>query len=515
VPDPTRMAEPITNAIGAGVPLQRLRGATVRGILWFGGDQFGRRVVDQIFAVVLARMLFPKDYGVFALAAVFLTFLRIIGSMGMGSAVIQRREVDEEYLSTGFWASVTLGVILAAIGAASGFLIGRWLGDPLVGRVLSVLSLSFLIIAGASMQMAIVSRSMDYRLLAFRSMAATLIGGVIGISMAYRGMGVWSFVGQELAMYASGTLLLWRATGWRPRFVFVWSKFLELWSFGGRLQAAALFDYLVRQMDNLLIGRYLGATALGYYTFGYSVFLAPLNDIGMLNRVFFPALSRLQDDASRFKAAFIRATQYVTMVALPMLVGLALVAPLAVSVVFGAKWLPSLPVIRLLTLAGILRVLTAFWPTGLQATGRPDLRLRLSLFSVALYLPAFVVGLRWGIIGVAAGYLVATVMLLPVAYRYVSQTIGITVRDVWRAISTTVIGCIVMAAAVAALMWAIEVHLHLPNALALVVLVTVGAVIYAAALWLIEPQVIRGLVRAVAEVVPGRRSSGRREAPQA
>ena len=213
-----------------------------------------------------------------------------------------------------------------------------------------------------------------------------------------------------------------------------------------------MFDYFVRQMDNLLVGRYLGATALGYYTFGYSAFLAPLNDIGLLNRVFFPALSRLQDDAVRFKSAFMRATQYITMVTLPMLVGLALVAPLAVSVVFSEKWLPAVPVIRVLTVAGFLRLLATFWPTGLEAAGRPGLRLRLSMFSVVLYLPAFVVGLRWGIIGVAAGYLVATILLMPVVYRYVSQAIGMTIGDVWAAVSTTVIGCMIMAAVVAALM---------------------------------------------------------------
>ena len=509
------MSEHTTNAENTGVPLERLRAATVRGILWFGGDQLGRRVIDQLFAIILARLLLPKDYGVFALAAVFLTFLRIIGSMGMGAAVIQRREIDDEYLSTGFWASVGLGVILAGLGAAAGLLVGRWLGDPLVGRVLSVLSLTFLIIAGSSMQMAIVSRRMDYRLLAFRSMAATLIGGVVGISMAYHGMGVWSFVGQELSMYASGTFLIWRATGWRPRFVFVRSKFLELWSFGGRLQGASLFDYFVRQMDNLLVGRYLGSTALGYYTFGYSVFLAPLNDVGLLNRVFFPALSRLQDDAVRFKSAFMRATQYVTMVTLPMLVGLALVAPLAVGVVFSAKWLPAVPVIRLLTVAGFLRLLTTLWPTGLEATGKSGLRLRLSMFSVVLYLPAFVIGLHWGIIGVAAGYLVATVLLMPVVYRYVSRAIGMTLRDVWAALSTTIIGCVIMAATVGALMWGLESHAHLPQVVVLVILVAVGAAVYAAALWLIDPQVIRGLIRTVAEVAPGRRRSTRRAANEA
>lgn len=506
------MPEGMTGGAQAGVPLGRLRTATVRGILWFGGDQVGRRVVDQLFAIVLARLLLPKDYGVFALAAVFLTFLRIIGSMGMGSAIIQRREIDDEYLATGFWASVGLGVVLAAVGVGMGFLVGWWLGDPLVGRVLSVLSLSFLIIAGASMQMAIVSRRMDYQVLAFRSIAATIVGGMIGIAMAYAGFGVWSFVGQELGMYASGTFLLWRVSGWRPRLVFVRSKFLELWAFGSRLQAASFFDYLVRQSDNLLVGRYLGSTALGYYTFGYSVFLAPLNDVGLLNRVFFPALSRLQDDAVRFKTAFMRATQYVTMIVLPMLVGLALVAPIAVSVVFGAKWLPSVPVIRLLTLAGFFRLLMNLWPTGLEATGQPGLRLRLSMISVLLYLPAFAVGLRWGILGVAAGYLMATLALVPVVYRYVSRTVGMTPRDLWAALSTTVIGCVVMAGTVGVLMWALHAYGRLPQVVALALLVGTGAMTYVAAVWLKDRRVIRGLVRTVDEALRTRRGGARSEA---
>lgn len=497
------------------VPLRRLRAVTVRGILWFGGDQFGRRVVDQLFAIVLARLLLPKDYGIVALAAVFLTFLRIVGSVGLGPAIIQRRAVDEEYLSTAYWASLGIGVILAVFGAATGTLVGRWLREPMVGLVLSVLSLSFLISAGASTQLAIMSRRMDYRTLAFRSIISTIVGGLVGVSMAFRGMGVWSLVGQDLTMYATGTILLYRATGWRPQLRFSKPKFLELWSFGGRLQVASLFDYLVRQMDNLLVGRFLGATALGYYSFGYSAFLAPLNDVGLLNRVVFPALSRLQDDAVRFRQAFLRVTQYVTMIALPMLVGIALVAPLAVRVVFGEKWLPAVPVIRLLTVAGFFRLLMNFWPTGLEASGHPGLRMRLSLYSVLLYLPAFAVGLRWGIIGVAAGYLVATALLMPMVYGLVARVIGITSKEVWAAVHTAIMGCVVMAAVVASLLRALEGYAHLPQIVVLVVLVTVGGAAYAAALWVIEPQAIRGLRRVLGEAVPARlggRRSGSQEA---
>ncbi len=492
-------------------PAGGLRSLAVRGMMWVGGDQIGRRVIDQIFAIILARLLAPKDFGLLALAAVFTSFLRIFGNMGLGASIVQRREVDDEYLSTAFWANLTAGLILTGIAAAVGALVGRWVNEPVVGVVLVVLSLRFVITAGGGTQLAIISRRMDYRVLALRSVVATIVGGVIGITMAYRGLGVWSLVGQELGMVTSGTILLYRATGWRPRFVFSRTKFRDLWSFGGKLQLSSLFTYMVRNIDNLLVGRYLGATALGFYAFGYTVFLAPLNDLGLLNRVMFSALSRIQDDETRMKRGFLRATEYATMIVLPMMVGLSLVAPLVVEVLFGAKWLPSVPIIRLLSLAGFFQLIMTFGPITLQAAGRPDLRLQLAVLSALLYLPAFVVGLQWGIVGVAAGYLVATLVMFPILYRFVSRLMGLTFREMRRAVSASVVACTAMAAVVAPAMWALGGIAGVPKIVLLAALVTLGAVVYAGITWAIQRQAVLGLLRTIREAAP--RSRGPRSRP--
>lgn len=483
-------------------PMQRLRTTAVRGLLWLGGEQIGRRVIDHVFTIILARLLLPKDFGILALAAVFTALLRNFADLGLGASIVQRREVDEEYLSTAFWANLAAGGILTAIAAAVAGPLARMLREPAVGPVLVFLSFRFIITAGSATQYAMISRRMNYRALALRDVTASIVGGLIGVGMAYRGLGVWSLVGQLLATTVITTVLLYRATGWRPTFHFSWAKLFDLWSFGGKLQLSRLFNNLVRQMDNLLIGRYLGSTALGFYGLAYTMYMVPLNDLGLINAVMFSGFSRIQDDKDRLKRGFLLATRYVTMLALPMMVGLSLVAPLLVSVLFGEKWMPAAPVMRLLALAGFLQLMISLGPTALQAVGRADLRLQLSVLSVLLYLPAFGVGLRWGIVGVATGYLAATAILTPILYRLVARVMGVEIREMWEAIAPSIFGCLVMAGVVAPAAWVLRDVPGLPAAVALVFLMVLGVVVYSAVGWIIQREAILGLVRVLRDAIP-------------
>jgi PST family polysaccharide transporter len=476
--------------------------AAVRGAFWLAGDQIGSRLIDLAAAAVLARLLLPEHFGLLALAATSTAFFRLFANLGLGAAIVQRREVDDDYLSTSFWANLAAGAVLFLVAAVSGEVLGVLLKEPRIGTLVLFLSLRFVIAAGSATQVAMISRRLDYRALSLRSIASTALAGVAGVSLAYGGMGVWSLVGQELARTAANTLLLYRATGWRPRRRFSWVRFRDLWSFGGPVLLSRLFNYLVRNADNILIGRYLGASALGFYAFGYSIFAVPINDFSaIIHRVMFSALSRLHGDEDRFRRGFLLATRYVTMVVMPVMAGLALVAPLVVVVVFGARWAPSGPVVSLLALAGFVGMMTALGPSGLQASGRADLHLKNTLLSAVTYVPAFAFGLRWGIMGVATGYLVATAVLAPVGYRFLMAATGVTSRELWEAIAPAVTGCVLMAAVV----WPVRVALGsagTPVALALVVLVVTGVIVYTGALWMIQRQAVVGLGRTLLSVLP-------------
>lgn len=477
----------------------RLRTVAVRGLLWLGGQRVGARILDQVFTVVLVRVLVPGDFGLVAMASIFTGILHLFTHMGISSAIIQRRDLDDEYLSTAFWANLSVGIVLFAVAAASSKLLGAFLREPLAGTLVIFLSFRFVIEATSVVQLALISRRLDYRTLSLRSWVATIVGGVIGVGMALHGMGAWSLVGQTLSISAIGTIAMYQATGWRPKFVFSWRKFTDLWSFSGPLLLSRVFGYAVRNTDNLLIGRYLGSVALGFYALAYTVFLIPVVEIDFpVSQVLFSTLSRLQGDADRLKRGFLLATKYVMMIALPMMVGLSLVASLFVEVVFGAKWLPSAPVMSILALAGFLQLMTSLGPSGLQAIGRTDLQMRWSMLSFVLYLPAFALGLRWGIVGVATGYFVVTAVLMPVQYGFVAHVLRVTAREMWATAYPIVIGCAVMTTVVGAAKWAL-MDIGAPKIITLVILVALGVVLYGTIMWTIQRQVIVRLLQIIRE----------------
>jgi len=467
-----------------------------------GTSQLAGRGIDMVFTVILARLLLPRDFGLLAMAALVATFLRIFASLGLGQRIVQRRDIDEEYLSTVFWLNLAAGAVLCLITAAFGRVIAGVMREPIVGVLVLVLSLRFLLAGWAAVQNAMLSRRMNYRVLALISLQAPIIGGLIGVGMAYAGAGVWSLVGQSLGEFVATPILLYRATRWLPKPRFSWSKFMDAWSFGAPMVASRLLHYAVRNVDNLLIGRYLGSAALGFYALGYNVFLTPLSDIGVLvNRVMFSALSRLQDDNERLKRGFLMATQYVTLIALPMMVGIALVAPVFVEVVFGAKWLPTAPVISILALAGFFQLMTTVGPSGLQAAGRPELHLRFWILSLLVYLPAFIVGLRFGIVGVAAGYLIATCVLTPLQFRFVARATGVTAGEMWDAIRAGVVGCAAMAAVVGPVSWMLR-STDLPKVVVLALLIALGALVYGGLIWTVYRQTVLDLLKMARQVVP-------------
>jgi O-antigen/teichoic acid export membrane protein len=483
---------------------ERLDTAAVKGAMWLATDQVGSRVVDMVFTIALARLLLPGDFGLLALAATSTAFLRLFANLGLAAAIVQQREVDEELLSTAFWANVISGVVLFLIAAVAGKYMGDLLREPRVGVLILFLSSRFIIAAGAATQVALFSRRMDFRTLSLRSIIATLVAGVVAVVLAARGMGVWALVAQEIARTLTSTVLLYRATGWRPRRVFSPERFRVLWGFSGPLLGSRLLGYLVRNSDNLLVGRFLGSTALGFYSMAYSVFTAPLNDFAaIVHRVMFSTLSRLHGDGDRFKRGFLLATRYVTMLTIPSMVGLAAVAPLVVRVLFGERWLPAAPVISIFAMAAPFGLIMGIGPSGLQAGGRTDLQMWLSLISVLVYVPAFAIGLRWGIVGVAAGALVAAAVLAPIEFRVNARVTGVTFPELWDAVRVSLVGALLMGGVIVLARRLVD-PMALPPVVALSALVALGVAVYGGIIWAAQRQTIVELLRVVKRVIPGR-----------
>jgi len=226
----------------------------VEGMLWMGGMRFTTQILDQIFTLVLVRLLAPGDFGLMAMAGVFTSLFHMFEDMGLARAVVQRRLVDDLYLSSAFWANMASGLVLSLVALAGSGLVARFFGQPQVGLIFPALALRFLFAGATSTPSALFARKMRFATLTLRNVAGVIVGGSIGVGIALAGGGVWALVGQALGSSFSKMLLLWMALPWRPKWLFSWTAFRDLWGFGSRVLGARIFNYVIKQFDTVLIG---------------------------------------------------------------------------------------------------------------------------------------------------------------------------------------------------------------------------------------------------------------------
>jgi O-antigen/teichoic acid export membrane protein len=407
----------------------QLTGHVLRGLGWKLVSQIAIQGTRLVVAITLARLLTPHEFGLAAMALVLTAFVVPFADMGLGSALVQRRTIDETDRSTVFWASVAAGFTLSLLAFLLAPFIADFYGDDAVAPLVSVLGLSFAITSLGATQRSLLARAMNFRSLELRTMAATVAGGAGAVAVAAMGYGAWAFVTLEIVFGAVSTVLLWSIVPWRPHFRFGKRNFRELGGYGLRALGGASFTNLSRNADNVLIGRYIGAHALGLYAFAYNVMLASLmRVVAPLQQVIFPALSRMQDDRERLAASWLKGTRLIVAVSGPILTGVLITAPDLVPLVFGSQWENAVPIVQLLCVAGIVQCLVSLNDVALMAANGVKLFVRFSAVSFAVNLVAFIVGLHWGVNGVAACFAIAAA-LLGFAYTILmSRTIETSLR---------------------------------------------------------------------------------------
>ncbi|MCJ2541341.1 lipopolysaccharide biosynthesis protein [Synechococcus bigranulatus str. 'Rupite'] len=356
-------------------------------------------------AVVMARLLSPEDFGLLSMASVFTGIVYVVLDLGLGAALVQRKNIEPQHVSSIFWMNVSVGLCLSLMGIALSWPIAIFYKTPAVQWVIAALACCFSIAALGSTQEALLTRKMHFRALEFRRMLSHLVGIITGLIMAYLGWGVWSLVGRIVITSLLGTALLWYISSWRPTWKFRWVDVREMSGFSNDVLGGNLLGYVGRNADNLLIGRFLGAIELGFYSMAYNLMTAPLDRIAqVLAGVLFPALSRQQENLSKVKQSWFRASQLVVAVVIPLVVGLILLAPELVQVFYGEKWLPAVPILQILAVRALVVSLKALDGTVLMAIGQTRLRLNMIALSVGVAVLSFLIGIPFGIRGVALSF---------------------------------------------------------------------------------------------------------------
>jgi O-antigen/teichoic acid export membrane protein len=490
-----------------------MRSRILRGLAWKAFSTGFRQLSRIAVAVILARLLTPHDYGVAAMALVFSSLVIIFSDLALGAALVQRRELSERDRSTVFWTSAAIGLAFALGGFALSGPLAAFYGEPEVQPLFAALSISFLVTALSTTQTALLTREMDFRSLELRMMAGTVAGGIVGIVAALRGHGAWAIIAQQLTITIVSTTLLWSFSPWRPKLVFSLDSLRNLGGFSLNVFTTRVIFYFNNNADNILIGRFLGSSALGIYAVAYNVMLAPLSRIAApVVEVFTPAFARLQDDTERMASLWLRALRLVGTLMIPGMLGLVLVAPEFVHVLLGERWSDAVPVIQILTWVGLLQCMQRFNSSILQARNRTRTLLFCSIVTVVCSLAAFVVGLQWGIVGVAAAYAVSSTVAEPYYAWRTMRTVGVTVRRYLANLAGIATAALAMGAAVLGTRLFV-LSPDLPNGARLAVLVTVGAVTFVPFWAWLAPQALdelRGLRRRrsrIAPLAPAQRSA--------
>ncbi len=454
-------------------------GSRIRsGIAWKAGSQVTLQISRMVVALILARLLAPHDWGVAAMVLVFSGFVVVFTDSALGTALIQRRDLRDGDRSTVFWTNAGLGLLLALGGIALAGPLAAFYGEPDVRPLFVALSLGFMVSALGTTQMALLVRDMEFRRLELRQIAATLVGAAVGISVALAGFGAWAIVGQQLAETGISTALLWYVTPWRPSLTFSVESLRRLGGFAGNVFGQNLLYQMGRSFPNLIIGRFLGAASLGTYTLATNVILMPFSRIaGPLQQVFFPAFSRMNDDRERLADVWIRATRLVALISMPALVGLVVVAPDFVQVVLGPRWSEATRVIQILACVGLIQALHTLNGEVLLAINRAGTLFWFTMLWFTGSIGAVILGLRWGVVGVAAFYAATAVVIEPLSAYVTTRALGI---PLWRFVrsldgvaqATTVMAAVVLGARAA------MVTVGVPVAGRLVLLVLLGGIVY-------------------------------------
>ncbi len=412
-----------------------------RGTLWASGGRVVAQAVSVLLGVVLARLLGPNDFGLMGMITVVTGFATLFGDLGLGAGMVHSQETSDEQWSSVFWVNVGAGLLLTGMVAASAPFVAAFYDQPALQKVTLALSGSFAVASFGIVPATMLKKSIQFKRLMRAEILAIVVAGTVGIAFAMTGAGVWSLVAQSLALAAARSMFLWHAARWSPLRVCRWAHIRALAGFSSNTLAFQVVNYWLRNGDNLLVGKFLGAAALGLYARCYSLMLLPLSSVSRsLGDVLFPTFSIIQDNRPRVAAAYLRCTQAVAAITIPMMTGLWILSDPFVRTVYGATWLPMVPVLQVLCPVGAVQSIGTLNGTLYLSQGRSGRQLVVGTIVGMLGLAAVALGLRHGLTGVATYYAVFSLAVFPISIQLAVDVVGLNALAVLRNLGN-VIAC--------------------------------------------------------------------------
>lgn len=382
-----------------------LKERSVRGGVITMAAQAIKFVLRISSTIVLARLLVPEDYGLIAMATVIVGFIRLFKDLGLSAATVQKAEINHQQVSSLFWINLLVSCAIALLVIALAPVVAWFYHEPLLKGIILALAIN-LIFGGLTVQhQALLRRQMRFDLLAKIEIVSMLAGVIVAIVSAWYGLGYWSLVFMQIANSLTNVIAVWAVCSWRPGLPAKDSAIKSMLAFGGNLTAFRIVNYFSRNLDNVLIGRYIGPQQLGIYAKAYQLILLPIEQINFpVSRVALPVLSRLQLEPKKYCRYYYKAILLITTVGMPIVGFMFASADKVILLMLGQQWLEAVPFFRFLIPAAFMGTFNVAEGWVFQSLSRTDRQFRMGLVATTVDIAIFLIGISWGAIGVAAAY---------------------------------------------------------------------------------------------------------------
>jgi teichuronic acid exporter len=404
-----------------------LRSKATSGVIWSAFERFGQQGCAFFVQLVLARLLAPEEFGLIAMVVVFISISTVLIDAGFSRALVQRKEVTDSDLSTVFYFNLIVSFGVAGLLYLCAPFIASFYGLSDLSQILRFLSFGLILSALGAVHRSILTRNLLFKKLFWVSLPSVLVSGAVGIAMASCGFGVWSLVAQSLSMAFLSSFFLWFQVDWRPKWVFDGGCLKEMFPYGARLAISGVLDQGFQNIYVLIIGKVFSPVDVGYFQRARAFQQLPVvNFQSVLSRVAFPLLSTIQDDPLRMKSAVRKSLLVGALFAFTVMAGLAAVAEPMVVLLIGEKWLPSVPMLQALCIAGALFPVHSVNTNLLMATGRSDWFLRLEVLKKLLVVVNVLITYRYGVQCMIWGIVITSAISLIMNTYYTRRLIGYT-----------------------------------------------------------------------------------------
>lgn len=463
---------------------ESLKDKTVKGVAWSALERFSVQGVHFLVMLVVARLLEPKDFGLVGMLAIFMAVSQSLIDSGFSQALIRKQNRTDTDQCTVFYFNIVVSVVLYLLLFAIAPWVADFYNEPQLTSLMRVLCLMVIINSLAVVQRAIYTATINFKTQTKATLTSAITSGIVGIYLAWTGFGVWTLVWQQIVSASVNTLLLWWYSSWRPKLIYSWKSFRDLFAFGSNMLLSGILDTVYKNIYQIVIGKIYSTASLGFFTQAKQISAFPSSNIqGIIGRVTYPVLSTLQDDDERLTINYRKILRLSAFIIFPLMCILAGVSRPLINILLGSKWDFSATLLIPISFSMMWYPVHSINLNLLMVKGRSDLFLRLEIIKKILGVSMLVGTAPFGLVVMCYGTIANSLIALIINTYYTGKLIHVGFIRQMRDLSFTLLLSLTMFAIVYSLTF-----LFASYAVQLVVGIAVGIVIFAGACFVVKPQ---------------------------